>query len=235
MRRIQSVAFVTVVLFFCAPPITLSQNASQNPNLIVNGQLSQVQVIQVKGRSYADLDTLASALNGSLSFAGNQIALSVPIGSVSSPGSAATGAPASSTVLTRAPDPGFSKGFLNAGIEQMSTLREWHTALTTAIQNGYPVNANMLAPYRNQASKNLNFAANAVSTSADRDAQQLLTKEFQNMVKLSDKYVNARANMTYISPDSLQHDSLNQRIIACGHFLGSMAASGQFADDGSCG
>ena len=92
----------------------------------------------------------------------------------------------------------------------------------------------MLAPYRNQASTNLNFAANAVSTPSDRNAQQLLTKEFQNMVKLSEKYIKARANMTYISPDALDNDSLNQRIITCGHSLGSMAASGQFVDDGSC-
>jgi hypothetical protein len=54
------------------------------------------------------------------------------------------------------------------------------------------------------------------------------------MAKLSDKYVNARANLTYISPDALATDSLNQRIITCGHALGAMAASGQFSDDSSC-
>jgi hypothetical protein len=40
--------------------------------------------------------------------------------------------------------------------------------------------------------------------------------------------------MTYISPDGLENDSLNQRIMSCGHSLGAMAASGQFVDDGSC-
>jgi hypothetical protein len=54
------------------------------------------------------------------------------------------------------------------------------------------------------------------------------------MVKLTDRYVAARANMTYISPDALQNDSSNQRLVTCGHSLGAMAASGQFVDDGSC-
>ncbi len=49
---------------------------------------------------------------------------------------------------------------------------------------------------------------------------QLLTNEFQNMAKLADKYIAARTNMTYISPDALQNDDLNQRIVGCGHSLG---------------
>jgi hypothetical protein len=74
----------------------------------------------------------------------------------------------------------------------------------------------------------------AATTASDRSAFQLLNNEFQNMAKLSDKYVKLRANLTYISPDALQNDDLNRRIIACGHSLGAMAASGQFVDNGSC-
>jgi hypothetical protein len=116
----------------------------------------------------------------------------------------------------------------------MSTLREWHTALETAIQNGIPLSAGLLAPYRAQATTNLRFASVAVSTSSDRSAYQLLNSEYQNMAKLSDKYVNLRTSLTYIAPDALQNDDLNKRIIACGHSLGAMAAAGQFSDDGSC-
>jgi hypothetical protein len=220
------------VLFLVVPGIVLSQNAGQNRTLIINGQSTQVPVTQVKGRSYVDLEALASAINGSLSVAGSQIALSVPLGS-------ATAAPAATTAKpdsTPAPasNPGFSKGFLNAGIEEAATLREWHAALASAIQNGYSVTAAALAPYRAQATTNLRLASVAVSTDSDRGAYQLLSNIFQNMVKLTDKYVTARANLTYISPDALQNDSLNQSIVACGHSLGAMAASGQFVDDGSC-
>ena len=217
---------------FLVQGIALSQNVNQTRSLIINGQSTQVPVVQVNGRSYVDLEALASAVNGSLSFAGNQIAFSMPSGSATSAPAAAAARPAPSTAQTSAP--GFSKGFLNAGIEEAATLREWHTALASAIQNGYLVTAGVLAPYRAQATTNLRLASTAVSTDSDRNAYQLLSNEFQNMAKLSDKYIAARVAMTYISPDALQNDSLNQSFVACGHSLGAMAASGQFVDDGTC-
>ncbi len=116
----------------------------------------------------------------------------------------------------------------------MSSLREWHTALETAIQNGIPLSVELLAPYRTQATTNLKFALVAANTPSDHSAYQLLNGEFQNMVKLSDKYINLRANLTYIATDALRHDDLNKRIIDCGRSLGAMAAAGQFSDDGSC-
>jgi hypothetical protein len=213
------------------PGIVLSQNANRSRILIINGQSTQVPVVQVNGRPYVDIEALASTMNGSISFAGTQIALSIPLSSASAVPAAAATNPGPSTTTS---NPGFSKGFLNAGIEEAATLREWHTALASAIQNGYPVTAAALAPYRAQATTNLRLASIAVSTDSDRSAYQLLNDEFKNMVKLSDKYVTARANMTYISPDALENDSLNQRFVACGRSLGAMAASGQFLDDGSC-
>jgi hypothetical protein len=74
----------------------------------------------------------------------------------------------------------------------------------------------------------------AATTGADRSASQLLNNVYLNMGKLSDKYVEMRARLDYIAPDALQNDDLNGRIVNCGHFLGSMAASGRFSDDGSC-
>ena len=232
MRGRKSILCWLVALFLVVPGAALSQDANRNRNLIINGQSTQVPVVQVNGRSYVDLEALASAVNGSLSFSGSQIAFSVPIGSASSASVASAPRPVSST--PQAPNPGFSKGFLNAGIEEAATLREWHTALASAVQNGYPVTAGMLAPYRAQATTNLRLAATAASTDSDHSAYQLLNNEFQNMAKLSDKYIAARAAMTYVSPDALQNDSLNQKFVACGHSLGAMAASGQFADDGTC-
>jgi hypothetical protein len=224
-----------VALLLIATPVMLSQGSSPKRTLIINGQSTQVPLIQVNGRSYVGLEALADAVHGSLSYSGTMVALSVPMGLANSAPSGAnsvTSAPAS--VQGMPSNPGFSRGFLNAGIEQMSTLREWHTALATAIQNGIPLSAGLLAPYRAQATTNLRLASVAATTPSDRSAYQLLSNEFENMAKLSDKYINKRANLTYISPDALERDELNQRIIACGHSLGAMAASGQFVDDGSC-
>jgi hypothetical protein len=233
MRIRQSFAWSLAALLLVVSGIALAQDANQNRTLIVNGQSVNVLVIQVNGRSYVDLEALARAANGSLSYSGNQIALSLP-GSSSNANTTAAPAPAAAPAAAPASKPGFSQAFLTAGIEQMSTVREWHTALAAAIQNGTPVAANWLLPYRNQAATNLRLASVAIQTNSDRKAFQLLTNEFQNMAKLADNYIAARANMTYISPDALQNDDLNQRIVACGHSLGSMAASGQFVDDGSC-
>jgi hypothetical protein len=233
-----SVASCLAVLLLIIPTVLFSQGSTQKNTLIINGRSTDVPLIQVNGHAYVGLEALANALRGSLSSSGKMIALSVPTGSANNAPAATDTAPMPAPAV--APDhgalasPGFSKGFLNAGIEQMSTLREWHSALETAIQNGIPLSAGLLAPYRAKATTNLRLASVAASTASDSSAYQLLNNEFQNMVKLSDKYVNLRANLTYIAPDSLQNDDLNKRIIACGHSLGAMAAAGQFSDDGSC-
>jgi hypothetical protein len=231
MRARQSIAWLLVAVFLGVSGIAATQQANQNRTLIINGQSTQVPVIEVNGRSYADLAALASAVNGTLSFAGSQIAFSVPGPATTAP-AATTSKPVSAP--TQASNPGFSKGFLNAAIEEGATLREWHAALATTIENGYPLTAAALAPYRAQATTNLRLASVAVSTDSDRSAYQLLSNLFQNMAKLADKYVAARANMTYISPDALQNDNLNQGLMTCGRSLSAMAASGQFVDDGSC-
>jgi hypothetical protein len=225
-------------LLLIIPAVLLSQSSAQKHTLIINGRSTEVPLIQVNGHAYVGLEALAAALKGSLSSSGKMIALSLSVGTANSAQTAtvATALPASPPAPDQASSssPGFSRDFLNAGIEQMSTLREWHTALETAIQNGIPLSAGLLAPYRAQATTNLRFASVAVSTSSDRSAYQLLNSEYQNMAKLSDKYVNLRTSLTYIAPDALQNDDLNKRIIACGRSLGAMAAAGQFSDDGSC-
>ncbi len=234
MRIRRSFAWLLGTFLLVVSGIAVAQDANQNRTLIVNGQSANVPVIQVNGRSYVDLEALARAANGSLSFSGNMIALTLP----GPPANANTTSPstpsASASAAPPAANPGFSQAFLQAAIEQMSTVREWHTALAAAIQNGTPVAANWLLPYRNQAATNLRLASVAIQTNSDRRAFQLLTNEFQNMAKLADKYIAARANLTYISPNALRDDDLNQRIVTCGHSLGAMAASGQFVDDGSC-
>jgi len=228
-----NVALLLVIL-----AVVVSLRAAERHTLIINGQSTEVPVIFVSGHPYIGLEALANALNGSVSSSGAKVALNLPTSSVNRAPSptTASAAPASVPAPTQAAlsNPGFSREFLNAGIEQMSTLREWHTALQTAIQSGIPLSADLLQPYRAQATTNLRFASVAATTAADHNAYQLLNSVYLNMGKLSDKYVNMRANLTYIAPDALQNDELNQRIIACGRFLGAMAASGQFSDDGSC-
>ncbi|HKE07987.1 MAG TPA: hypothetical protein VKB48_09150 [Candidatus Acidoferrum sp.] len=223
-------------LLFVVLVVVLSLRAADRHTLIVNGQSTDVPVIFVGGHPYAGLEALAKALNGSISSSGAVVALSLP-GSSPNHAPSPTTAP---TVAAPAPsqaapsNPGFSRDFLSAAIEDASTLREWHTALQTAIQSGIPLSEGLLQPYRAQATTNLRLASVAATTTDDRNAYQLLNNVYLNMGKLNDKYISMRASLTYIAPDALQNDELNQRIINCGRSLGAMAASRQFSDDGSC-
>jgi len=204
----------------------LSQTVQENGSLRVAGQPGQASVVQRSGRSYVDIEGLARLINGSVTFKGDQITLTLPASATSTPIAASpTSQPANSE---------FSKDFLKAGIEEMSVIREWRSALLNALQNGYAVTDDFVAGYRGQATANLRLVSVAISTDSDRSAYQLLSNELNSMQKLSDKILSARKNMNYISRDALKGDPLDQQILTCARSLASMAASGHFEDDGAC-
>ena len=206
-----------LVKLFCTP---------QNRTLVLTGHAGELSVTEMGGHYYVDIEALTRLANGSLSFRGNQIVLtlSAPITNTSTINSAATQSVPS----------GFSKEFLKAGIEEMSVIREWRSALINLIRQGYPVTEDWAASYRGQAQQNLRLVSVAASTESDRSALQLLTNEFNNMKKLSDRFVEANKSRTYVSPNALDNDPLDQKILNCAHSLAAMAASNQFVDDGSC-
>jgi hypothetical protein len=226
MRRESFNPWLIILMILTLPMLTVSQTASQRQTLIVNNQPGEAIVVQLAGRSYVELEALARLANGTVGYRGNLITLTLPASSTNTP---PTNASSSQQTL-----PGFSREFLRAAIEQMATIREWRTALTNAVQNGYPVGERLIAPFRGQAAQDLRLAAVAVSTDSDRKALQLLTNEFNNMNKLTDRFLEASKSMQYVSPDALQNDSADQKILTCAHSLASMAASNQFVDDGSC-
>ena len=88
--------------------------------------------------------------------------------------------------------------------------------------------------YRAQAAKSLHLTSVAATTNSDRNAIQLLSKEFDHMQELGNKILSARKKLNYITPDSVKKDPLDQKILTCARSLAAMAASGQFEDNGSC-
>jgi hypothetical protein len=209
------------------PVLTLTISAQQTNSLVVSGQQGQAIVIQVQGRNYVEVEDLARIANGTISFNGNQIVLKLPCLGGTNPPSAAPSPPPP-------PAPGFSKDFLNTGIEAMVRVREWHTALKAAIERGVPIYANWLDDYRTQAQQALRLASAAISTETDKNTYPLLLNEFNNMTNLAAKYVQMTKSMNYFPPDSLQSDSLDQKILACGRTLSAMVTANQIIDDGSC-
>ena len=209
-----------------SPTLVLAQAAQQNATLSINGMPGQAPVLQVNGKSYVDVEALARLISGSLSFKGNEITLTLPASS-----SSASAVPDRTNQLGTS---AFSKEFLKAGIEEMSVIREWRSAILNAVQNGYAVTDTFVAGFQGQAATSLHLASVAISTDSDRNAYQLLNNEYATMQKLSNKILSARKGMNYIPTDALKDDPLDQKILNCARSLASMAASGQFLDDGSC-
>ena len=210
-----------LVVILLAHGSALSQAGQPGGTLAVSGHSGQVPVTLIHGSSFVAVDALARLLGGSLAYQGNQILLTVPAAGNVLP----AGQPA---------NPGFSKDFLRAGIETMSDIREWRSALLNAVENGYPVRDAWMADYRAQAAKNLRLASVAATTTSDRNALQLMSKELNHMQALGDKILAARKNLNYITPASVKKDPLDQKVLSCARSLEAMAASGEFQDDGSC-
>jgi hypothetical protein len=219
------------------PGCAVSQSAQQSGTLTVNGHSGTAPVIQANGRSYVDVEALARVTNGSIRFNGNQILLTLP---APTRGARMTVPPARQAGAGAAPAPapappaGFSRDFLKAGIEAMAEVREWRSALESAIQYGFPPGDTWINSYSAAAATGISLASAAASTDDDRQGFQLLNNEFNNMQTLSNKILSARKNMNYMAPDTLQNDPLAQQIVACGHALGAMAAAGQFQDNAAC-
>src|SRR5215469_2309854 len=123
--------FLAFVFFSGVPVLVKLFAAPQNRTVVLTGHPGELAVMETGGRYYVDVEALTQLANGSLSFRGNQIVLTL-----SAP---ATATPASNPEASPSTTSGFSKDFLRAGIEEMSVIREWRSALTNAIRQGYPV------------------------------------------------------------------------------------------------
>jgi hypothetical protein len=222
-ERLLQAGLILVGLMATRAP-TLSQTVQQNRTLVVNGQSGQAPVIQFNGRSYVDVEALARLTNGSLSFKGDQIILTLP---------ASAPSPATSSA-TETGNSALSKDFLKAAIETMAVIREWRNALVNAVRNGIPVTDDSDVSYRTQAAKDLRLVSVAVSTDSDRNAYSLFSQELSNMQKFSTEIIAAHDNMQNISPDALKNDPLEQQTLSCARSLTSMVSRGQFQDDESC-
>jgi hypothetical protein len=220
MRGIARKGWLTLILFFTLTCFGLSLAGQQDGSLVVAGHVGQAPVTQFNGHPYVAIDALARLMNGSLGYRGNEITLTLP---------GAAGA-AASQPTSRA----LSRDSLNATIETMGDVREWRSALLVAAQNQYQAIAAWMDPYQAAAAKNLHLASVAAITDSDREALQLLNKEFSHMQQLHNKVLAARKNLSYITSETLEKDPLDQKVLKCAHALGVMAVKGVFQDDGSC-
>jgi hypothetical protein len=212
-------ALLTVLLML--PAKVISQSPQKATTFTIAGHAGEAQILQLDGKSYVEIETLARLTQGTLSFKANQTTLTLP--------------PLDSGGQASAPHAkaGFSTAFIQAGIEEMSVIREWRIAIVNAVQNNTPVSEDWVSTHHRLADKTLALASAAASTDDDRSAFPLLNAEYNNMQKLSDLYLTLRKQASFISPDNFDI-SLEEQILSCARGFVSMTENHEFQDQATC-
>jgi hypothetical protein len=220
-RSVRSLAKLAVLLVL--PIAATAQSTQQAGTLIIAGQPDRAPLVQINGKSYVDVDSLARITHGTIRFQGNQTILTLP-------------APANTTPSTVEPNKPaqLSEEFLRTEIEELTAIREWRVAIVTAVQTNKPVTENWVGGLRRSADSKLTLAIAAATTDADRSAVELLRNEFTNMQQMSDQFLAMHSKSSYSPTDSFDNNPLDQKIMSCSHGLASMAATKQFQDEATC-
>ena len=200
---------------------TVAQDTSPK-TLIINGATVNATVIQVEGRSYVDIEGLAQALRGSVTFDPSRIELTIP-------------APA----VARAPqDSGeMSNQFQQMAVVILAEMREWKGAVAYIVATGMPVAGTWSQDDKDRIEADIMKTALAISTEADHQALQLLKQEFALLSEWADKVLGEREALQgarSVDPNALREDQALAKISECGKFLSWMIVSGSFSDDPSC-
>lgn len=212
-------------------PAKPAQTAHPITTLVVTGHDGQIPVIQRNGHSYVEVEGLARVTESTVGFQGSRIVFTLP---TASPAAVQPATSASAPAPVRE-EKGYSRDFLRAGIEEMTVIREWRSAIENAIRTNNPVEQSWIAGYRSNAESRMAMAAASATTDADRQALPLLQSAKSMVQQLSDRFLGLRSNLSYVSPDSLANDSLDQKILACAQGMTAQAIpGGEFQDVQAC-
>jgi hypothetical protein len=206
--------------------IVLAQSTGPK-QLVVNGRLTNATIVQVGGRSYVDVDTLAQLTNGTISVSPTQIVLTIPTANTNS-GAAATSPP---TTLN------LSRNFATAAINTVAQMKEWTDAVATMVTYGLAADVTRAQHDHDQVETTLAQASVAASTSADHDALRLLNNQYSAVQSWAGTVAAERQALNgdkTMDPNALQNDPALAKITNCSRFLNSMLAGGTFSDNAAC-
>ena len=207
---------------------TAQGNPALSTVLMVTGHNGEVQTLHRNGKWYVEVEGLARVTGSSLLFQSSRIVLTLPAAQVAS-------APVQVAQQAAAPRPpeekGFSREFLRAGVEQMSVIREWRSALENAIRTNNPVEESWVSYYRRIATDRMAMTTAAATTESDRKGIPLLQTQMAMIGQLSDRFLALRSNLTYVDPTALDNDPLDQKILACAQGMAAVAVPGGMFED----
>jgi hypothetical protein len=215
----------------------LAQGTPENSakTFVVNGKTVGAQVVDIGGRSYVDVESLAQITNGTVTVEPTRIVLTIPVPTSSAPGAAPANAPADN-----APPPtvaGLSRAFVTIAVDGLAEMREWRGATGTMITYGLAVSAAWATGYHDRAQDALTRATVAAVTDDDRQALGLLQNEFDRLAGWSGNALAARQALNgaqTIDPNTLTNDQTLAKINTCGEFLNGMLLTGTFSDNANC-
>ena len=195
--------------------------------LVVNGKTIESPVVQIGGRSYVDIETLAQITNGVIAVQPDRIVLTIPIATSSAP----------SSPPPPPPQEGISKEFAREAIGLLAEMREWRGAIGTTRTYNVPFTGTWPQDYHDRVEADLQRVAVTASTASDQEALQLLRNEFENLSNWVNSVIAERQALNAtktVDPNMMQNDQALAKISSCSNFLSSMLVSGVFADSPSC-
>ena len=222
MRRHGIFQFIVLLVFFLSSAGVLF--AQRTPKiLVVNGRNAGAAVVQVGGRSYVEINALAQATNGTVSYQQDRIILTIPTTEAG-----AEPLQASDRI---------TKDFAAAAISALSEIREWKDVVVTIMGIGVLLDGPWYQDYRDRADSGMKLATVAVTTVSDQRAFQLLQNEFNNVEQWSSTLVSNRQALNAtraMAPNAIQDDPAMVKITDCAKALNPMLAGGVYRDIPSC-
>jgi hypothetical protein len=221
-RNLRYFALIGLVFLFAG---LLWAQRGPDKKLEVNGRTMDSPILQIGGRSYVDLETLAQITNGVIAVQPDRVVLTIPT------------ATAPSAARPSPPPDALSREFAREAIGLLAEMREWRGAIGTPRSYNVPFTGTWPQDYHDRVETDLQRVAVAAVTPGDQQALQLLKNEFDNLSNWADSLIAERQYLNAtktVDPNVTQNDQALAKLSACSNFLSSMLVSGTFSDDASC-
>src|SRR5882672_7833469 len=219
-RNLRYFALIGLVFIFAG---LLWAQRGPDKKLEVNGKTMDSPILQIGGRFYVDLETLAQITNGVIAVQPDRVVLTIPT--------------APSAARPSPPPDALSREFAREAIGLLAEMREWRGAIGTTRSYNVPFTGTWPQDYHDHMESSLQHVAIAASTDSDHDALQLLGNDFENLSNWASEVIAERQALNAtktVDPNMMQNDQALAKISSCSSFLSSMLVSGEFADSPSC-